>query len=148
MADVTAPAAAQGPAGQPPGGQPPRGRPPFRRDRVYVGWQYTLLSPDPGPPPRRPTPPEQEQLSPEWAAAQRREENLLNRPLKLAFCAAVVLAAGLLAAWVTGLLRGLLAGFGIVICLVGAAAAGYAAWQGEQALRSTWPAARLPAGPR
>jgi hypothetical protein len=131
MADVTATAAAQGLPRQ-----PPRGRPPLRPDRVYVGWQYTLLSPDPGPPPRRPTPPEQEQLNPEWVAAQRREENLLNRPLRLAFCVAVVAAAGLLAAWITGLLPGPLAGFGIAICLIGAVAAGYATWQGEQALRS------------
>jgi len=130
MADVTATSAAQD------RGRQPRGRQPFRPDRVYLGWQYTLLSPDPGPPPRRPTPPEQEQLNPEWVAAQRREENLLNRPLKIAFCVAFVLAAGLLAAWITGLLGGLLAGFGIVICLIGAAAAGYAIWQGEQVLRS------------
>ena len=131
MADVTATSASHDRARQ-----PPRGRQPFRPDRVYLGWQYTLLSPDPGPPPRRPTPPEQEQLNPEWVAAQRREENLLNRPLKLAFCVAFVLAAALLAAWITGLLNGLLAGFGIIICLIAAVLAGYATWQGEQALRS------------
>jgi hypothetical protein len=129
MADLRAPSAGSR-------RQPPREPQPFRPDRVYLGWQYTLLSPDPGPPPRRPTPPEQEQLNPEWVAAQRREENLLNRPLKLTFCVALVLAAALLATWITGLLSGLLAGFGIVICLVGAAAAGYALWQGEQALRA------------
>ena len=41
-----------------------------RRDRVYLGWQYALLRPDPGPPPRRPVPPEAEQVSPDWVAAQ------------------------------------------------------------------------------
>src|SRR5260370_1050884 len=96
MADVTATSAAQD------RGRQPRGRQPFRPDRVYLGWQYTLLSPDPGPPPRRPTPPEQEQLNPEWVAAQRRDENLLNRPLKIAFCVAFLLAAGPRGAWIGG----------------------------------------------
>ena len=50
------------------------------RDRVYLGWQYALLRPDPGPPPRRPVPPEAEQVSPDWVAAQRREEGLLDPP--------------------------------------------------------------------
>jgi hypothetical protein len=53
----------------------------MRPDRIYLGWQHALLHPDPGPQPRRPTPPEQEQLNPDWIAAQRREENLLDRPL-------------------------------------------------------------------
>ena len=56
----------------------------MRPDRIYLGWQHALLHPDPGPQPRRPTPPEPEQLNPGWLAAQRREENLLDRPLKLA----------------------------------------------------------------
>jgi hypothetical protein len=40
---------------------------------LCLGWQYATPHPDPGPPPRRPTPPDVERLSPEWAAAQRRE---------------------------------------------------------------------------
>jgi uncharacterized protein HemX len=112
----------------------PDGR--FRPDRVYLGWQYTLLNPNPGPQPKRPTPPEQEQLNPEWVAAQRREENLLNRPLKLAFCAAVAVAALFAALWITGLLPGLLAGLGVIVCVFGAGISGYAVWQGEQALRA------------
>ena len=64
-----------------------------RADRLYLGWQYATPHPDPGPPPRRPTPPEHERLNPDWAAAQRREENLLNRPLKAALVAAVVIGA-------------------------------------------------------
>ncbi|HUK70462.1 MAG TPA: hypothetical protein VLW50_17170 [Streptosporangiaceae bacterium] len=115
---------------------PDRGPRVFRPDRVYLGWQYTLRSPDPGPPPRRPTPPEQEQLNPEWVAAQRREENLLNRPLKLAFCVALVFAAALFAAWITGLLSGLLTACGIVVFLAGALLSAYAVWRGDQALRS------------
>ena len=62
-----------------------------RPDRLYLGYQYATLQVDPGPPPRRPTPPEHERLSPDWATAQRREENLLNRPLKATFGVAVVI---------------------------------------------------------
>ena len=125
MADVTA--AHRGPDGA---------RQLFRQDRVYLGWQYRPAMPDPGPPPRRPTPPEQEQLNPEWVAAQRREENLLNRPLKVACGVALAFAAALLAAWITGLLGGPLAGLGVMVCLVAATLSGYALWQGEQALKS------------
>jgi hypothetical protein len=108
----------------------------MRPDRLYLGWQHALLHPDPGPPPRRPTPPEQEQLNPDWIAAQRREENLLNRPLKVAFVAAVALAALLLAAWAAGWLNAALAWLGAFACLLCAGFAAYGVWQGEQALRA------------
>ena len=68
-----------------------------RADRLYLGWQYATPHPEPGPPPRRPTPPEQERLSPDWAAAQRREENLLNRPLRAALGIAVVIGVAAVA---------------------------------------------------
>src|SRR5271165_5488081 len=61
-----------------------------RADGLYLGWQYAALHPEPGPPPRRPTPPEQERLNPDWATAQRREESMLNRPLRVAFGVAVL----------------------------------------------------------
>jgi len=62
-----------------------------RTGRLCLGWQYATPFPEPGPPPRRPTPPAQERLNPDWATAQRREESLLNRPLKAAFGVAVAL---------------------------------------------------------
>ncbi len=105
-------------------------------DRIYLGWQHALLHPDPGPQPKRPTPPEQEQLNPDWVAAQRREENLLDRPLKLAAGAAVLLTGLLLAAWVVGWLDAAIAWLGVVVCLVGAGLAARIIWRGEQALRS------------
>ncbi len=43
--------------------------PGLRPDRVYLGWQYALIHPHPGPSPRRPTPPAREQLNPGWVAA-------------------------------------------------------------------------------
>jgi hypothetical protein len=107
-----------------------------RADRLQLGWQYTALHPQPGPPPRRPTPPEAERLSPDWAAAQRREENLLNRPLKAAFAAAVAAAAVAIVLGVTGLLNVVAAWLGAIGGLLVAAVTGNAIWQGERALRS------------
>jgi hypothetical protein len=105
-------------------------------DRLYLGWQYATPHLDPGPPPRRPTPPEHERLNPDWAAAQRREENLLNRPLKATFGVAVVIGAAAVVLGTVGWLPILVAGLGAVICVLIAALSGYAVWQGERALRS------------
>jgi hypothetical protein len=126
MTDMTAP------AGQPPPSA--RTRQALRPDRVYLGWQYALQHPDPGPRPRRPTPPEQQQLNPGWLAAQHREENALNRPVKLAFAGALLLAAVLLAVWLAGRLTPLIAAPGIAACLLGAAMTGFATWQSRKAL--------------
>ena len=119
-----------------PGGPALAGGGRMRPDRLYLGWQHALLHPDPGPPPRRPTPPEQEQLNPDWVAAQRREEHLLDRPLKLAVAVAVLLAGLLIAAWVAGWLNAAIAWLGVAACLVCAGVAAYGIRQGEQALRS------------
>jgi hypothetical protein len=111
-------------------------------DRLCLGWQYATPCPDPGPPPPRPTPPEAERLNPQWAAAQRREERRLNRPLRFAVAAAVVIglvAAGLGA---IGWLDVLVAGLGVICCALVAAVGGYAIWQGERALRSRLAAER------
>jgi hypothetical protein len=105
-------------------------------ERIYLGWQYATLHPDPGPPPRRPTPPEREQLNPAWVAAQRQEENLLNRPLKAACAGAVAIAITLLVLGAGGWLNAVVAALGIVICLLAAGMSGYAVWQGERALRA------------
>jgi hypothetical protein len=109
---------------------------PARADRLCLGWQYAMPCPDPGPPPRRPTPPDAERLSPEWAAAQRREERRLNRPLRMAAGAAVVTGLVLAGLGAAGLLAVLVAGLGVVCCALIAAVSGYAIWQGERALRS------------
>ena len=107
-----------------------------RTGRLCLGWQYAPPFPEPGPPPRRPTPPAPERLNPDWATAQRREESLLNRPLKAAFCVAVALGLTSLALGVAGVLNILVAGLGVICCLLIAAVSGYAIWQGERALRS------------
>jgi hypothetical protein len=105
-------------------------------DRLLVGYQYATPHPLPGPAPRRPTPPEPERLSPDWAAAQRREESLLNRPLKAVFAAAVAIGLAAAALGAVGWLDVLVAGLGVICCALIAVVSGYAIWQGERALRS------------
>ena len=109
---------------------------PASADRLLVGYQYVVPHPDPGPPPRRPTPPEQERLNPDWAAAQRREEGLLNRPLKAAFALAVVIGLAAITLGAVGWLDVLVAGLGVILSALIAAVSGYASWQGQRALRA------------
>ena len=103
---------------------------------LCLGWQYATPFAAPGPPPRRPTPPAQERLNPDWAAAQRREESLLNRPLKAVFGIAVALGLTAIVLGAAGWLDVLVAGLGGICCALIAAVSGYAIWQGERALRS------------
>ena len=111
--------------------------PPFRASRVYLGWQYSVAHPDPGPPPRRPVPAGQEQLDAGWLAAQRREERLLTRYWK-------VLAGGSLAGTVLVLGLGRAGLLNPALTIVGAAGlvtlAGLgvrAVWRGRRDLRAT-----------
>ena len=107
-----------------------------RAGRLLVGYQYATPYPEPGPAPRRPTPPEQERLNPDWAAAQRREESLLNRPLKAVFAVAAVIGLVAITLGAAGWLDGLVAGLGAICCALIAAVSGYAIWQGQRALRA------------
>ncbi len=104
--------------------------------RLCLGWQYATPYPDPGPPPRRPTPPEQERLNPDWAAAQRREESVLNRPLRAAFAISAALGLTAIVLGAAGWLGVLVAGLVVICCALIAAVTGYAVWQGERALRA------------
>jgi hypothetical protein len=112
--------------------QPPVPQP---RGRIYLGWQYAVLHPDPGPPPRRPVPPEHPKLSGEWLAAHRREENRLDRPLKLAAGAAVAATGGLIVVAAGGWLPAPEAAVAFALCAAAGAYAGRALWRGERALR-------------
>jgi hypothetical protein len=109
---------------------------PSHAGRLCLGWQYATPHPEAGPPPRRPTPPEQERLNPDWAVAQRREESLLNRPLQVVFTVAVAVGLAVAGLAAAGWLDVLLAGLGVTCCVLVAAVSGYALWQGERALRS------------
>ena len=102
---------------------------------LYLGWEYATPCPDPGPPPRRPVPPEREPMSADWLAAQRREERLINRPLKIIMAVAAGIALALGACVAGGLLRPIVAAPTIAVFLAAAALAGYAIWRGERVLR-------------
>jgi hypothetical protein len=113
------------------------GRPVFKPDRVYLGWQYSLKQPDPGPPPRRPVPPEPDQLNPGWLSAQRREERLLSRYWQLAAGACLAGLALVLAVGLAGLVGAWLAASGAAVLAGLAARCGLAVWRGHQDLRTT-----------
>lgn len=130
-------------AAEPPGGLEPLELPaepgrlgPLRDDRLYLGWQYALVHPHPGPSPRRPTPPAREQLNPGWVAAQRREQRRLDRPLEVLLGTGVVLAAGLAALGVLGLLNPALTTVGMLAGLAAAARAGRQIRRSEHAMRT------------
>lgn len=124
-----------GTAGARPGAWP-RQDAAFRPDRVYLGWQHAPACAEPGPPPTRPPAVAADQVSAAWLAAQRREEDNLARPSKLA-CACCVLAACVLAAsWLTGLLSTGLTVLGGGACLAAVTASLRAIWRGERQLRA------------
>jgi hypothetical protein len=110
---------------------------------LYLGWQYATPQPDPGPPPGRPAPPGPQRLSAGWLAAQQREENLLDRPPRIAAAAAVALAAVLAACAAAGWVAALAAGPACAACLAAAGLSGRAIWRGKRVLRGRIEAERL-----
>jgi hypothetical protein len=125
----------------PPGLRRPRPAPP--PDRLYLGWQYATPHQDPGPQPRRPVPPEREQLSAGWLAAQRREENLISRPLRITCAAAAAVILALVVLVAGGLLPLVIAAPLAVACLIAGGLSGYAIWQGQRTLRARLAAERI-----
>ena len=107
-----------------------------RADRVYLGWEYALVHPDPGPPPRRPIPPGQERLNPGWVLAQQREERRLSRPLKIGAAAAAAGAALTGTLGVAGALNPALTTTGIVVFLALTVWCAGGVWRGAGELRA------------
>jgi len=109
-------------------------------ERLYLGWQYATPHADPGPPPRPPAsgarPPEPHQVADGWLAAQRREENLIARPLKTAATTAAVIACVLAACAATGWVPAVIAAPAAALCLAGAVLGGYRVRRGERVLRA------------
>jgi hypothetical protein len=108
----------------------------LRADRVYLGWEYALVHPDPGPAPRRPIPPGQERLDPGWVLAQYREERRLSLPLKTGAAAAAALAGLTGALGVAGLLNPALTTTGIVVFLAITVRCAHGVWRGARELRA------------
>ncbi|GLY74738.1 hypothetical protein [Actinoallomurus sp. CA-142502] len=104
--------------------------------RVYVGWRYAQVHDDPGPPPKRPTPPESEKVDHEWLASQRQKENLFNRPLRMVGVATAVGALLFIVFGVTGTLPWAFSIAGLAACAAIAGITGYSMWQSEKALRA------------
>ena len=113
------------------------GSPVFRVGRIYLGWQYVMANPDPGPPPRRPVPPEQEQLNPGWIAAQRREEKLLTRYWKVSAGACLAATALVLVLGIVGPLNAALTAVGAAVFVSLAGLSVRAIWRGNRHLRAT-----------
>jgi hypothetical protein len=108
----------------------------LRRDRIYLGWEYALVHPDPGPPPRRPIPPVQERLDPGWVRAQHREERRLSLPLKAGAAASAALAALTGALGAAGVLNPALTATGVVGFLAITVPCTRGVWRGLRDLRA------------
>jgi hypothetical protein len=108
---------------------------PFSSERLYLGWRFALAWPDPGPRPRRPAPSLPAQLSEGWLAAQRREEQRLSRPARLACGSCLVLAGVAAAAGFAVPSRAALSGVSAALLTGGAVASGAAIRRGQRALR-------------
>ncbi|WP_248962516.1 hypothetical protein [Sphaerisporangium perillae] len=112
----------------------------LQADRIYLGWQYAMLFPDPGPPPKRPSPAEIPEdpivVDPAWVRRERLQEDLLNRPVKIVGIFMAILAMLILALGVTEMMGWPFVVIGLVATGGIAAICGYAVHQGERALRS------------
>lgn len=102
--------------------------------RIYLGWQYALRQPDPGPPPSRPVPEPPARLDPGWVAAQRRVEGRLARPARLGAAACLPAAVLVAAAWLAGVIAPALAWCGLLAAVAGALACARSAWLGRRRL--------------
>ncbi|MGW4474953.1 hypothetical protein ACWENQ_35240 [Nonomuraea sp. NPDC004354] len=111
----------------------------LQADRIYLGWQYMLLHPDPGEPPKRPSPaeepPRESTPDPELVRRERMQEDLLNRPVKIFRTFMAVLAVVILVAALAGALGWSFAIIGLVATGGVAGICSYAVLQGDRAVR-------------
>ncbi|WP_188195428.1 hypothetical protein [Nonomuraea sp. SYSU D8015] len=113
----------------------------LQADRIYLGWQYILLHPDPGPPPKRPSPVEEpaaavpDPAEIELMRRERLQEDMLNRPVRLFRLFMLVLSVLILAVAVAGYLAWSFALLGLVAAGGVAAICSYALLQGDRAVK-------------
>lgn len=105
-------------------------------DRVYVGWRYAQVHPDPGPPPRRPQPPETATIDPLRSVHFRSRDNLLYRPLRITASGTGVGALLFLGCGVFGVIPWPFVAVGLLACVMILGITGYSIWQGERAVRA------------
>ncbi|WP_246179154.1 hypothetical protein [Actinomadura decatromicini] len=101
-------------------------------DRVYVGWRYAQVHPDPGPPPGRPERPER---VPAAAPARRPGEHMAARPLRTAFGGGLVGVVLFLLCAIAGVLPWAFAAVALLACAVVLAITGGALWRDERGVR-------------
>ncbi|MEU8251291.1 hypothetical protein [Nonomuraea sp. NPDC048916] len=111
----------------------------LQADRIYLGWQYILLHPDPGPPPKRPSPAEDETVAespdPDLVRRERLQEDLLNRPVRVFRMFMLALTVLIIGVAVAGYLNWSFALLGLVAAGGVAAICSYALVQGDRAVR-------------
>ncbi|WP_240197439.1 hypothetical protein [Nonomuraea lactucae] len=110
----------------------------LQADRIYLGWQYMLLHPDPGPPPKRPSPAQETPAAepdPDLVRRERLQEDMLNRPVRTVRLFMLVLAVLLLVLALAGYLDWSFALLGLVAAGGVALICSYALVQGDRAVR-------------
>ncbi|WP_043624960.1 hypothetical protein [Nonomuraea candida] len=115
----------------------------LQADRIYLGWQYILLHPDPGPPPKRPSPVEEPggrggeptTAETELLRRERLQEDMLNRPVRLVRLVMLILTVLIVAIALSGYLDWSFALVGLVAAGGVAGICSYALLQGDRAVK-------------
>ncbi|MFG3442442.1 hypothetical protein ACGF0J_34815 [Nonomuraea sp. NPDC047897] len=110
----------------------------LQADRIYLGWQYILLHPDPGPPPKRPSPADETPAQgpdPDLVRRERLQQDLLNRPMRIFRRFMLVLTVLLLVPASAGYLDWSFALLGMVATGGVALICSYALVEGDRAVR-------------
>lgn len=103
-------------------------------DRVYVGWRYAQVHPDPGPPP--PAPPRPAGPAPRASPARRPGEHMAARPLRIAAGGTGVGVLLFLGCGVAGVLPWAFALVALLACVLVLGITGRSLWQDERAVRA------------
>ncbi|TDD81833.1 hypothetical protein, partial [Actinomadura rubrisoli] len=101
-------------------------------DRVYVGWRYAQVHPDPGPPPGLP---EQAAPAPARPPVRRPAEHMAGRPMRIAAGGTVGGVLLFLACGVAGVLPWAFAGVALLACAIILGITGGALWRDERGVR-------------
>ncbi|QXJ23974.1 hypothetical protein AGRA3207_005214 [Actinomadura graeca] len=108
-------------------------------DRVYVGWRYAQVHPDPGPPPGLP---EQAERTAAPPPSRRPGEHMAARPLRIAAGGTVVGVVLFLVCGLAGVLPWAFAGVALLACAVILGITGGALWRDERGVRERLAAER------